>query len=75
MLTPRRSRTGNSNLPVPAAEIFGGTTQMDGIGCRLDNMFAERLWKNMEYMKVYLYAYDTLSASRHGLERYLVSHN
>ena len=39
---------------------------MDGKGCWRDNVFVERLWKNIQYEEVYLHAYDTVSAADQG---------
>ena len=44
---------------------------MDGKGCWRDNVFVERLWKSIKYDEVYLHAYDSVSAAKHGLVGYL----
>jgi putative transposase len=44
---------------------------MDGRGRCLDNVFVERLWRSLKYEEVYLYAYETMSAARAGIGRYL----
>ena len=48
---------------------------MDGRGCWRDNIFVERLWRTLKYEEVYLHAYDTVSAARTGIERYLTLYN
>ena len=48
---------------------------MDGAGCWWDNVFVERLWKSIKYDEVYLHAYDSVSAAKHGLVRYLAFYN
>jgi putative transposase len=48
---------------------------MDGKGCWRDNVFVERLWKSIKYDEVYLHAYDSVSAAKHGLARYLAFYN
>lgn len=48
---------------------------MDGKGCWRDNVFVERLWKSVNYEEVYLHAYDTVSAARSGIGRYLDFYN
>jgi len=48
---------------------------MDGKGCWRDNVFVERLWRSIKYEEVYLYAYDSVSAARQGLERYITKYN
>jgi putative transposase len=45
---------------------------MDGKGCWRDNVFVERLWKSIKYEEVYLHAYDSVSAAKSGIGRYLV---
>ncbi len=37
--------------------------------------FVERLWKSIKYDEVYLHAYDSVSAAKHGLARYLAFYN
>ena len=44
---------------------------MDGNGAWLDNVFVERLWRTIKYEEVYLRAYDSVSAARESLARYL----
>ena len=48
---------------------------MDGKGCWRDNVFVERLWKSIKYEEVYLRAYETVSAARSGIGRYLDFYN
>jgi len=48
---------------------------MDGTGCWRDNVFVERLWRSVKYEEVYLRAYDSISAARQGLGRYLTFYN
>ena len=48
---------------------------MDGKGCWRDNVFVERLWRSIKYEEVYLYAYDSVSAARQGLERCITKYN
>ncbi len=48
---------------------------MDGRGCWRDNVFVERLWKSIKYEEVYLRAYETVSAARSGISRYLDFYN
>lgn len=40
-----------------------------------DNVFGERLWRTIKYEEVYLRAYDSVSAAREGLGRYLTISN
>jgi len=49
----------------------GIAISMDGKGCWRDNIFVERLWRSIKYEEVYLHAYDTVTAARKGLERYI----
>ena len=48
---------------------------MDGKGAWRDNIFVERLWRSVKYEEVYLHAYDTVSDSRTGLNRYFDLYN
>jgi len=53
----------------------GIAISMDGRGCWRDNVFVERLWKSIKYEEVYLHAYETVSAARTGIGRYLEFYN
>jgi putative transposase len=48
---------------------------MDGRGAWRDNIFIERLWRSVKYEEVYLYAYDSVTAARAGLNRYFQFYN
>lgn len=48
---------------------------MDGKGCWRDNVFVDRLWRSVKYEEVYLHAYDTVSDSKVGLQRYFARYN
>ncbi len=48
---------------------------MDGKGCWRDNVFIERVWRSMKYEEVYLHAYETVSAARDGIGRYIDFYN
>jgi putative transposase len=48
---------------------------MDGKGAWRDNVFVERLWRSVKYEEVYLYAYDTVSSAKAGLDRYFRFYN
>ena len=48
---------------------------MDGKGCWRDNVFIERVWRSIKYEEVYLHAYETVSAARAGLGRYINFYN
>jgi transposase InsO family protein len=49
----------------------GCQLSMDGRGAWRDNVFVERLWRSVKYERVYLRAYDSVSAARS--DRYAVS--
>jgi len=53
----------------------GIAISMDGRGCWRDNVFVERLWKSIKYEEVYLHAYETVSAAKAGIGRYLAFYN
>ncbi len=48
---------------------------MDGKGAWRNNVFVERLWRTIKYEEVYLRAYDSVSAARESLRRYLKFYN
>jgi putative transposase len=53
----------------------GIAISMDGKGCWRDNVFVERLWKTIKYEEVYLHAYDSVSAAKASLARYIAFYN
>jgi len=53
----------------------GIAISMDGRGCWRDNVFVERLWKSIKYEEVYLHAYETVSAAKAGIGKYLKFYN
>jgi putative transposase len=48
---------------------------MDGRGRWMDNVFIERLWRSLKYECVYLHAFETGSALRTGLTRWIGFYN
>jgi len=48
---------------------------MDGRGAWRDNVFVERLWRSIKYEEVYLHAYDSVSAAKVGIARYVAFYN
>ena len=48
---------------------------MDGKGCWRDNVFVERVWRSIKYEEVYLHAYETVSAARENIDRYINFYN
>lgn len=48
---------------------------MDGRGRWMDNVFIERLWRSLKYECVYLHAFETGSALRAGLTRWIGYYN
>lgn len=53
----------------------GCRLSMDGRGAWRDNVFVERLWRSVKYERVYLKAYDSVSAARADLAQYLDWYN
>ena len=49
----------------------GCQLSMDGRGAWRDNVFLERLWRSVKYERVYLKAYDSVSAVRTDVADYL----
>ena len=48
---------------------------MDGRGRAMDNIFVERLWRNVKYEDVYLNGYATMGELHAGLTRYFTFYN
>jgi putative transposase len=65
--------TGASFTGVLAANDI--RISMDGKGAWRDNVFVERLWRTIKYEEVYLHAYESVSAARAGIGRYLDLYN
>src|SRR5487761_2192258 len=53
----------------------GIAISMDGKGRWRDNVFVERVWKSIKYEEVYLHAYESVSAAKAGLGRYITFYN
>ena len=53
----------------------GCQLSMDGRGAWRDNVFVERLWRSVKYERVYLKAYDSVSAARADIADYLSWYN
>ncbi len=53
----------------------GCRLSMDGRGAWRDNVFVERLWRSVKYERVYLKAYDSVSAARADIAEYLDMYN
>jgi len=51
------------------------TISMDGRGRAFDNIFAERLWRNVKYEDIYLKGYATVDELLLGLSDYFVLYN
>jgi putative transposase len=48
---------------------------MDGRGSWRDNVFVERVWRSVKYERVYLKAYDSVSAARADIADYFAWYN
>ncbi len=53
----------------------GITISMDGRGRAFDNIFVERLWRNVKYEDVYLQGYGTVVELTAGLTQYFAFYN
>jgi putative transposase len=53
----------------------GVRISMDGRGRWMDNVFIERLWRSLKYECVYLHAFETGSAMRAGLTKWIGYYN
>jgi len=54
---------------------YGITISMDGRGRAMDNIFVERLWRNVKYEDIYLNGYAAMSELMLGLTKYFVFYN
>ena len=48
---------------------------MDGRGRALDNIFVERLWRNVKYEDIYLKGYSTATELQCELKKYFIDYN
>ncbi len=48
---------------------------VDGQGAWSDNVFVERLWRSVRYERVYLHAYDSVTATRKDIAQYMDWYN
>jgi putative transposase len=53
----------------------GCKLSMDGRGAWRDNVFVERVWRSVKYERVYLKAYDGVSAARADIAEYIDWYN
>lgn len=53
----------------------GIAISMDAKGSWRDNVFVERLWKSIKCEEIYLHAYDSVSAAKAGIGRYIGFYN
>ena len=53
----------------------GCKLSMDGRGSWRDNVFVERVWRSVKYERVYLKAYDNVSAAKADIAQYLDWYN
>lgn len=53
----------------------GCKLSMDGRGAWRDNVFVERVWRSAKYERVYLKAYDSVSAARADIADYFAWYN
>ncbi|MBU3739582.1 MAG: IS3 family transposase [Rhodoferax sp.] len=53
----------------------GCKLSMDGRGAWRDNVFVERFWRSVKYERVYLRAYDSVSAARADIAQYIDGFN
>lgn len=65
----------SSSAFVGLLQQHGIRRSMDGKGCWRGNVIVERFWKSIKYEEVYLHAYDSVSAAKAGIERYVRFYN
>ena len=64
-----------SSAFIGVLEAAGVRVSMDGRGCWRDNVFVERLWRSIKYEEVYLHGYESVTAAREGIGRYVGFYN
>jgi putative transposase len=60
---------------VTCVHRHGIALSMDGKGAWKDNVFIERFWRTLKYEEVYLRAYESVSAARESIRKYLSFYN
>ena len=60
---------------VDAVLSNGVQLSMDGRGAWRDNVFVERIWRSVKYERVYLRAYQSVSAARADIAEYIDWYN
>lgn len=56
-------------------KLHDGRISMDGKGRAIDNIFVERLWRNVKYEYLYLKRPETCQQLYKGLEQYFLFYN
>lgn len=64
-----------SSAFVELVHRHGIALSMDGKGSWKDNVFIERFWRTLKYEEVYLRAYESVSAARESIRKYLAFYN
>jgi hypothetical protein len=64
---PTRVRSSRARRSPGLLASHGIAISMDGKGAWRDNVFVERLWKNVRYEEVYLRAYETVGEARSSI--------
>jgi putative transposase len=63
-------------MEFPDIELAKGCKlSMDGRGTWRDNVLVERFWRSVKYDRVYLRAYDSVSAARANIAQYIDGFN
>ncbi|HEY9784679.1 MAG TPA: IS3 family transposase [Candidatus Obscuribacterales bacterium] len=60
---------------VGAVLASGAKMSMDGRGRCMDNIFVERLWRNLKYEEVYLHAYESIKQARESIASWVDFYN
>lgn len=64
-----------SDAFIGVLQAHGIRISMDGRGRALDNIFVERLWRNVKYEDIYLHGYATVPELMIGLTKYFTFYN
>jgi putative transposase len=69
--TPIRAHSSPANAFINVLKTHNIRISMDGKSRWRDSVFIERLWRSVKYEEVYLHAYESVTAARNGIARYM----
>jgi putative transposase len=73
--TPIRDRSSRTTPSLACLAATASALDKDGMGCRCDNVFVERLWRSVKDEEVYRHAYQSVAEAKAGISRYIEIYN